>query len=131
MAFVLPTFNLTVNIWRFGNPHTNPPDVVTPGQLKAPAMNFAPVFGGSVFSQHGQGLLLPPGTDIRDLFQAPPNSSDMCEVPAGSGRLYFVLWVEDVAKGFANEHRYAILFKACQRSDIHEFAGLDWPTPIP
>jgi len=53
-------------------------------------------------------LLLPPLADVR----GPQDSvsADMVEVPAGSGRWYFVVGVDDIGKGFANEHRSAAIF---------------------
>lgn len=63
-------------------------------------------------------VMLPSATDIR-----PPNSAggaDKVEMPAGSGRFYQVQFVDDIGKGFPNEHRFAILAQM----------GV-WPTPIP
>jgi len=53
-------------------------------------------------------LLLPKLTDIR----GPQDSVsfDMVEVPAASGRWYWTAAVDDIAKGFANEHRTAAIF---------------------
>jgi hypothetical protein len=57
-------------------------------------------------------------TDLRDTNNA--SNFDTVEIPAGSGRFYIVLMVEDVAKGFLNEHRMAFIRKSGT-----------WPTPIP
>lgn len=119
MPFILPTFNLTVFIWRFAaDPHTDPPDVVTAGQLRWPgatglAINAVPGL------EPGMILLLPPSTDIRE---GNPSIavSDWVEVPAGTGRLYYPLRVDDVARGFSNQHRFAVLSKI-----------LPWPQPTP
>lgn len=53
-------------------------------------------------------LLVPRGSDIRPGlgFWGTP---DTVECPAGSGRYYDVLCVDDVARGFANEYRLASL----------------------
>jgi hypothetical protein len=53
-------------------------------------------------------LLLPPAVDVR----GPQDtvSFDMVEVPAGSGRWYSVVGVDDIGKGFSNEHRTAAIF---------------------
>jgi hypothetical protein len=59
------------------------------------------------------------GTDIRDLNTA--TGYDIVEVPAGTGRLYLVEQVDDVGKGFLNEHRCATLSKGL----------FTWPSPIP
>lgn len=53
-------------------------------------------------------LLLPLQTDIRGLQDTV--SQDMVEVPAGSGRWYSVQIVDDIGKGYANEHRSASIF---------------------
>ena len=121
MPYVLPTFNLTINIFRNGNPPPGIPDVVS-------AANLTP--GRRVFSGDGavypapnwypiMFLLLPPLTDIRggpDTGFAP----DWVEAPAGSARYYEVQFVDDVGKGFANEHRFAVMQQLGP-----------WPHPIP
>lgn len=123
MAFVLPTFPIVCDIYSAGTP----PPAGTPRiagqacQLRAPAANNM-VLIASLGTVSSVSLLLPPLTDIRDQFNTPINSADYVEVPAGSGRTYRVIWVDDIAKGFPNEHRYAILQKVL---------GLPWPTPTP
>jgi hypothetical protein len=64
-------------------------------------------------------LLLPKGADVRGPQDI--TSADVIEVPAGSGRWYGVYAVDDIGKGFANEHRAAVLL-AC--------AGT-WTPPYP
>ena len=119
MGYTLPTFNLTCNIWRPTAPPPAPPAVVS-------VCNLA--YGRRVQISElsnppaAMSLLLPAGTDIRDFWCAGVGG-DYVEVPAGSGRFYIVGGVDDVAKGFANEHRVATLNKT--RS-----AG-NWPAPIP
>jgi hypothetical protein len=66
-------------------------------------------------------LLLPALTDIRATYTN--GSFDVVDCPAGSGRIYAVVFVDDSGKGFANEHRVACLSQ-------YNAAGL-WPTPIP
>lgn len=120
MAFRVPTFNLSVSI--FTNPGTGPARVVTMGNLR---YGLAVNVGGAVGGTNIQGfvssfvtLLLPALTDVRDLFNA--SGQDVVEVPTGSGRKYVVDHVEDIGKGFTNEHRSALLYKLGP-----------WPTPIP
>jgi hypothetical protein len=62
--------------------------------------------------------LFPRGTDVRDRFAS--TGVDNVEIPAGSGRWYYVLSVYDAGAGFPNEHRVAIVAKT---------GG--WPTPLP
>lgn len=52
-------------------------------------------------------LLLQAYTDIRG--ENSVGGADTVEVPAGSGRYYTVTWVDDIGKGFSNEHRFACL----------------------
>jgi hypothetical protein len=118
MSFSVPSFPLSCNIWRNGNPTSNPPDVVSAGNL---------AWGRRVSSYQGlftagqdllMTLLLPPGTDVRSPIC--PSGSDVAEVPAGTGRYYTVVNVDDIGRGFANQHRAAVL----------QALG-PWPQPIP
>lgn len=84
-----------------------------------------------LFTEHyaGWALLLPPLTDIRD---ASCNGfSDVVEVPSASGRWYVVMYVDDVAKGFANEYRTANLVKMGPDAIPTAVNFPYWPTPIP
>lgn len=74
-------------------------------------------------------LLLFKGTDIRDAGNA--SGYDVVEAPAGTGRFYWVLSVDDAGRGFANEHRVAFVQKAVAANNPVAFAGSFWPTPIP
>lgn len=53
-------------------------------------------------------LLVPAGTDIRG-YANTIGEGDLVEVPQDSGRFYFAVLVDDVGKGFPNEHRFALL----------------------
>ena len=125
-VYTLPTFNLGVNIWRIATtvPPVGPPDVTALGNLSPGKRSTLAAISGSdvptgfdVFMM--MYLLLPAGTDIRGGPQVDP-AQDLVEVPAGSGRYYVVEYVDDVAKGFPNEHRFAVIF-----------AANPWPEPIP
>lgn len=74
-------------------------------------------------------LALPALTDVRDASCG--GDSDIVDCPAGSGRFYIVLGVEDVGKTFPNEFRVASLAKIW--NFVGNGAGLTapWPTPIP
>jgi hypothetical protein len=135
MPFVLPTFNLVCNIWR-QTPGSFPPvvapDVVAPCNLAlGRRVTRSPT---SVFDREVWGismtLLVPPGTDIRDGSVDLVLGGDWVEVPAGTGRFYFTNYVDDLGKGFPNEHRFAVLIKACD-ADGGGYAGYVWPAPIP
>lgn len=114
MPFRLPTFNLDCNL--------SAPDVPNvPGIPSAPfrvnALECQLTYGRRTNAMSTGGtatpgvplqtmnLLLPALSDVR----GPQDtiSFDMAEVPAGSGRWYAVFFVDDIAKGFSNEHRSA------------------------
>jgi hypothetical protein len=135
VAFRVPTFNLTVNLWRRPALVAAAPTLVFSGNLS---------FGKRVMYQTGvnafQTILSPPSellcpklTDIY-AWNAAGQFSDCVEVPAGSGRYYSVNHVEDVAKGFANEYRLAIIMQLNTASALLTtnpwVAGL-WPVPTP
>jgi len=81
--------------------------------------------GGSM----AMSLLLDAGTDVRDLSCSAVQ--DVVEVPAGSGRWYQVYNVDDIGRGFPNEHRCAVIFKISEAMFGSSYSGLSWPTPIP
>jgi hypothetical protein len=114
MAYRLPNFNLTVNIWRFvpgPYPPAAAPDVISVAQLRneprspilRPVNTYVPLWT----------LLLPSLTDVRGRlgFGSSGFGGDIVECPAGSGRVYSIEWVDDIAKGFANEHRMALIIQ--------------------
>lgn len=121
MGFSVPNFNIQCNIWRAGNAPPAAPDVTI-------VCNLA--FGRRVSSYQGvistpnepvMSLLLPPLADIRGPMCAAP---DACvEVPAGTGRFYTIVGLDDSGKGFINEHRVALL------AWTSTFGS--WPSPIP
>jgi len=120
MSYSLPTFNLTCNVWRNGNATTNPPDLtpacnLTFGRITSPS---AGITNGVLVPSNYMFLMVPKLTDIRDHFCA--SDTDTVEVPAGSGRFYNVATVDDIGKGFQNEHRCCTILKT----------GV-WPQPIP
>jgi hypothetical protein len=109
MPYVIPTFNLTCNIWHGGNP-VGPPSLSSPCNLAwGRRVNVASTGGTTLVGVPlvCMSLLLPKLTDIRGRSAA--GGEDAVEVPAGSGRFYGSTFVDDIGKGFANEHRCAIL----------------------
>src|SRR5216684_2145996 len=104
MAFSTPTFNLNVHIYTFapfplGLPRLTTVCNLTPSK-RVNVLDFLVIVGEVVMIN--SWLLLPAFTDIRCLAQGV--NPDFLEVPAGSGRFYGVVDVEDVAKGFSNEY---------------------------
>lgn len=116
MAFTLPTFNITANIWRNANyvigvGPAGPPQVVTPANL-SPGKRVVTNAGTSTPLME---LLLPPRTDVRDGV-APAAAQDWVEAPAGTGRYYSVYYVDDVGRGFANEYRIVFMIVVAPRT---------------
>src|SRR6476620_11318073 len=58
-------------------------------------------------------VLFPALTDVRTGAQG-ILAHDYLELPADSGRWYMVQFVDDVAKGFDNEHRQAAVSQVCE-----------------
>jgi hypothetical protein len=118
-GFRVPAMPLVCNVWHAPNAPPAAPDIANlQCQLRGPAQHpsgLSSVFASVVATP---ALLVTALTDIRDY--ANPNGTDTVECPAGSGRFYLIQMVEDVGKGFLNEHRFAALVKT----------GM-WPVPIP
>jgi len=119
MAYTVPTFNLSCNIWSGTALPPNPKRLTSVCNLAFGRRHHNEDEG---FPHTLMYLLLPLLTDIRGSQGAPP-APDLVECPAGSGRHYLVMWVDDIGKGFANEHRVAGLAQTT--------IGGAWPTPIP
>jgi len=127
MSFSVPTFNLDVNIWRHSSSVSSPPDVVARGNL-AWGRRIAPATGGTGnFGITSMTLLIPMRTDIRQGTLTTSTVGDYVEVPAGTGRYYGVVFVDDIGRGFPNEHRAALLVSAMNLGSVL----LYWPTPYP
>jgi hypothetical protein len=110
MPFTVPVFNLNINIWHAGFGPPGPPSVAVLGNLQWGRKRGVVVgWGGTTGPQHTMWLLLPALTDIRGDFENAPLQGDLVEAPAGSGKYYVTRYVDDVAKGFANEYRCAII----------------------
>ena len=124
MSYVLPEFNLAVNIWHWPTIPPAPPDLVTIGNLAFSrrvhnVTSNTPPFGAGTSASY---LLVPALTDVRNGINGHAQP-DALEIPAGSGRYYLAGAIEDVGKGFPNEHR--VIF-AVQTIDFGP-----WPVPIP
>lgn len=122
MTYRLPTFNLTFNAWSW--PAYSLVPAIPVGLPRVAAAPCALVFGRrvNVASTGGTGtpgipivgmsLLVPMLTDIRG--NADTVGPDLVECPAGSGRWYGLENVDDIGKGWPNEHRTGSLFAAIQ-----------------
>ena len=113
MPYVLPTFNQFVNVWRHGiSPLVGDPALTSPCALVYGRRSQAPMvyrsalpnqFTSPPLNVMTMDLLLPELTDIRG--QQDTIGNDCVEVPAGSGRYYWSITVDDIGKGWPNEHR--------------------------
>jgi hypothetical protein len=113
MAYTVPTFNLLVNIGQFTGVIPSPwrltdvPCALVYGRRVNVATSGDAAYDSPSVVQ-GMNLLLPALTDIRGLQDAV--SPDFVECPAGTGRYYYVNFVDDIGKGWPNEHRTAGIF---------------------
>lgn len=131
MAFSVPNFNLTCNIFR--GPYLTrflalpgwPCNLAYSRRVQTMSAATATTDSGTIV----MSLLLPAGTDVRDLSCS--FDEDVIECPAGSGRWYQVSSVDDVGKGFPNEYRMANIFAISESRYGGGYLGLMWPTPIP
>jgi hypothetical protein len=146
MAFIPPTFNLVCDIWRNAQWRANwplftaaPTIVNQPCQLRVGSLRV----NALVNSQEGGNLselLVPALTDVRQAnFQTSdfPAWYDVVECPSGSSRFFFIVAVTDVAKGFSNEYRVAVVEPSVEwESAIYAGRPLypyapPWPLPYP
>lgn len=128
MAYVLPTFNLTCNVWHNASAASVYliPDDTFDCNLSF-GKRVTPGFTSGVFHV-GAMLLLPALTDIRSGWNGA--NPDLVECPAGSQRFYFAISVDDFGKGFSNEHRFAFLLQ--QINGFTFSTGLiPFPVPLP
>jgi hypothetical protein len=142
MAFTLPTFNVVCNVWTNAL-ITNPPTFSVTVNLTPGRRGFfvEPLItnSGALNAVAGWGnmmeILAPKLTDLR----GPQNNgvTQVVECPAGSARYYYVCWVDDIGKGFANEHRLALV-RQCDflfvslLTIVGTFGPIPpWPVPTP
>lgn len=133
-TYTLPDFNLTANVWtaelnslsaRWSfQPPTRARDFQTPAQVyiqqRASVSSYAIPFRDGSNVTAGVlvriDLRVPKGTFLR--YPLPNNLDgssvfDLVEVPAGSGKFYFVVLVVPVHQGFTNEYLMAVLIPYC------------------
>jgi hypothetical protein len=117
LGYRVPSFPLKCNVWTYefvaegGIPAGDPRITDQECQLTYGSRVNVTSTGGTgspgVLTL-SMSLLLPPLADIR----GPQDTvgPDFVECPAGTGRYYRVVAVDDIGKGFPNEHRSAQLF---------------------
>lgn len=128
MAFVLPNFNLLCDIWTPDVPNVAAIPIGAPRSVNNACalvygrrVNVAST-GGTSFAgimTQQMNLLFPALFDVRGPQDV--TSFDIVEVPSGSGRWYQVTFVDDIGKGYANEHRSAGILALVA----------SWPHPAP
>lgn len=135
MGYRVPSFPLSVNLWRRPTivalaPTRTFMGNLTPGKrVMLVALPQSALTMGTPFVME---LMVPKLTDVVGVNAA--IAMDAVEVPAGSGRFYAVAHVDDVAKGFSNEYRLAVLYQLSthiQNITGNPWAAPVWPTPIP
>ncbi len=135
MSFTVPTFNLVCNV--FTGPWLTKvlriPDLPCNLALGRRVQTWEFIDAQSDYLRVCPHLLVPALSDVRDSSTESPAGQyyDVIEVPSGSGRWYRVNAVDDVGKGFSNEHRMVGLTKILEWTDPVNYAGAKWPTPIP
>lgn len=109
VAYRQPTMPFNCNVWTNGVATSAPPRLTVPCNLTPGRRQHQAYLAvaASTFAMPVMYLLLPAYTDIRA--ENSVGGADTVEVPAGSGRFYSVTWVDDIGKGFSNEHRFACL----------------------
>jgi len=119
MSFQQPVFNLTVNVYTFT--HTFPlgaPRLQVQGNL---AWGRRVSLNNFVGAEAIMTLLVPAGSPVRG--PVCTSGPDYVECPAGTGRFYSVIGVDDLGKGFPNEHRGVLLLATRDNGT--------WPDLIP
>jgi len=109
-SFNLPQFNLEVGIFT-SNSYDDGPNISTVGCLRRyPSQNNMEQGGSNSQNDYRwmMEILLPALTDVR-----PPclnaGLNTFIECPLGARRFYRVLAVDDIAKGYPNEHRFCLV----------------------
>ena len=151
--YVIPAFPLACNVWRWADvksdftvlhgsswPPGGGPEIANVPCNLVWGRNVADLGGEVGGADYPAGvymtLLLPAKSDIRS-GSVTGTPGDIIECPAGSGRVYLVMFVDDVGKGFANEHRAALILQwgfdqsITDATDSVGYYGVGWPAPIP
>lgn len=139
MSFVVPSMPLLCAVWRAWAPST---DKYIAPQLSNIACNLSQgrraldvtseptktIFGVTCYGLVSE-IMVPRLTDIR-AWVSTPVLQDLIEVPQGSKRLYSVLAVDDVGKGFANEYRLVLACRV-QQAMVFQDTTVQVPVPLP
>jgi len=115
MSFSVPTFNLVCQLYTSGELGllrvTTPCNLAFGRRVNAGfPVPSEPAGIPTVYMQ----LLLPPLTDIRSYSSS--TGADLVYLVGDTSRAYTVTFVDDIGKGFVNEHRFALLLQLSWRS---------------
>lgn len=138
MPYVVPSMPLKCNVWHNYDPAVSAygaPDIVgvkcnlTPGKRSFLLYGIpVTIINSQLFYTFGVEMLFASLADIR-----PPDDTawmDYIECPDGSGRFYGVFYVDDIGKGFANEHRFAFCHRVAMAT-VFVDATIPVPVPLP
>jgi hypothetical protein len=79
-------------------------------------------------------LLLPKLADVRAFrldTMLGDQGGDFIEVPKFSNRIYQACFVDDIGKGFANEHRICLMLQFYGGVNWSDVGYVPWPEPLP
>jgi len=134
MPYVVPAMPLLVHVWHAYDPAVSAygsPDILSvhanlsPGKRTFQAIDIVP---SSPVTGFAMELLVPALTDIRAASDVA--LADLIECPKASQRFYLVRYVDDIGKGFANEHRFVLMVMFDKQVDFTD-ANLPFPVPMP
>lgn len=133
MAFIVPQMPVKVCIWRVSGTGGDyaAPDVTTVCNLTPGKRVFLgiPTVTAAQKDAICMEMLLPKLTDIRATWNG--LQPDLVEVPKGSKRFYGVVFVDDIGKGFANEHRLALISYTVTGNTSLVGGPFSAPVPLP
>lgn len=135
MAYVLPTFNLLANVWHaydatltnYASPDATVLVNLSPGKRTMVAAD--PGFTSSILYNFVMEMLVAKDTDIRTSNET--TLADLIECPKDTGRFYAVRYVDDIGKGFANEHRLVLVRMWNRDPMIFKDTTVPFPVPLP
>ena len=118
MSFRLPAWSIVVNLWRWSSWEGSFLSLPAPDTISVANLAIARRRAGRLVQV--SYLLLPFDTYItssqtNNYDSFPSSDPDAVECPAGSGRLYTVIFTDYVSLGFPTQHQFAEIYKGyCQ-----------------
>ena len=136
MPFVVPAMPLLMSRWNAWDPTTSlyaTPDAVDVPCCISPGKRSMVSIRGDTdasLSDFAMEVLLPALEKGCAGVHFPPRAADVLEIPQGSTRFYMVRYVDDIGKGFANEHRF-FLVKMIRDDMVFADVTLAFPVTLP